>query len=103
MRSSSPGPSFSTQLDHLGGGRLFDDTHAADAAALDAFDDEPCPAGFDRLAPLREWTGPGDEKSAARVVVWSGLRRRQVQVERLAEVIERHPRAHQRLALRDRQ
>src|SRR5438874_4033114 len=103
MRSSSPGPSFSTQLDHLGGGRLFDDTHAADAAALDAFDDEPCTAGFDGLARLRESTELGDDKSAERVVVRSGLRRRQVQVERLADVLERNPRVHQRLALRHRQ
>src|SRR5437867_13299408 len=102
MRSSSPGPSFSTVLDPLACGHLLDDADSADAPSLDTLDHELGAARLDRLARLREPAELGDDESAERVVIGSGFGGRQVEVERLAHVLERNARVHQRLALRHR-
>src|SRR5439155_15602913 len=72
------------------------------APSLDTFDHELGAARLDRLARLREPAELGDDESAERVVIGSGFGGRQFEVERLAHVLERNARVHQRLALRHR-
>src|SRR5947207_153160 len=102
MRSSSPGPSFSKDLDPLALWHLLDDAHAADAPSLDTLHDELGAARLDGFAGLGKSPELGHDESTERVVVRRGFGGRQVKVEGLAHVLEWHARVHQGLALRHR-